>query len=379
MTASGREVTALPGDVAFAPPTSTWTPDRAARVKRGYASRLVPGHAITALVPSPAGPPQAGDLVLARVEQVGKLARLELRDSRRALLFPGDELVLAYGHRYAPDLLEAEVPDDLGPCELVSEGGVAGRILCSVAKLGVSTHLQPLGLLAAADGAVLNVRDAALPRLGSGGVRPPTIAFAGTAMNAGKTTSAAALILGLVRAGHRVGAAKVTGTGAGGDPWLMRDAGAAPVLDFTSAGHASTYRLDSAEVLDVLTLLTGHLAAAGVDVVVLEISDGVFQGETAALLADPRFAAAVDGIVFAGRDALGAVAGVRRLRSAGLPVLAVSGVLTASPLAAREARLALDGLLVLGPGELSHPLMAQSLLDEVRADAFPALAGARAQ
>ena len=45
----------------------------------------------------------------------------------------------------------------------------------------------------------------------------PVLIVAGTAMNAGKTTAAARLIKGLQRAGLRVGAAKVTGTGAGGD------------------------------------------------------------------------------------------------------------------------------------------------------------------
>src|SRR2546430_9351468 len=40
------------------------------------------------------------------------------------------------------------------------------------------------------------------------------------------------LVVGLRRRRLRVGAAKVTGTGAGGDPWLLTDAGASLVLDF---------------------------------------------------------------------------------------------------------------------------------------------------
>ena len=54
-------------------------------------------------------------------------------------------------------------------------------------------------------------------------------------MNSGKTTTVAAITHGLTAAGLRVGAMKVTGTGAGGDPFLFADAGAAEVLDFTSA------------------------------------------------------------------------------------------------------------------------------------------------
>ena len=48
------------------------------------------------------------------------------------------------------------------------------------------------------------------------------------------------MVKGLTGAGYRVGAAKVTGTGAGGDLWLMRDHGAYEALDFTDAGMATT-------------------------------------------------------------------------------------------------------------------------------------------
>ena len=43
-----------------------------------------------------------------------------------------------------------------------------------------------------------------------------------------------------------------TGTGAGIDVWLMSDAGADMVLDFTDAGFASTHRLSGAELETIL-------------------------------------------------------------------------------------------------------------------------------
>ena len=54
--------------------------------------------------------PLAGDLVLARVDELGQHKRLELVNSRRAFLFEGDEIVVAYGNRYAPDQFEGIVP-----------------------------------------------------------------------------------------------------------------------------------------------------------------------------------------------------------------------------------------------------------------------------
>ena len=69
--------------------------------------------------------PEAGDLVLARVEELGQHKRLELVSSRRARLFEGDEIVVAYGARYAPRQFEAVVPTRLEPCHLVAGGGIA--------------------------------------------------------------------------------------------------------------------------------------------------------------------------------------------------------------------------------------------------------------
>lgn len=69
----------------------------------------------------------------------------------------------------------------------------------------------------------------------------------------------------------------------------------------------------------------------------------------------------VDGVVFAAGDALGAVAGVAQLQALGLPVLAVSGVLTASPLAVQEVRSVLD-VPVWRRDELSDPVVAAALV-----------------
>jgi hypothetical protein len=71
--------------------------------------------------------------------------------------------------------------------------------------------------------------------------------------------------------------------------------------------------------------------------VLIEIADGVYQDETARLLMDPVFQSRVDRVVFASGEALGAAAGVGVLEGLGLTVAAVSGVVTSSPLAAREA------------------------------------------
>jgi len=221
------------------------------------------------------------------------------------------------------------------------------------------TRIMPVGLLGDARGRPLNLRQFAL-RPVTGGRRVPVLAVVGTSMNAGKTTAAADLIRGLVGAGHRVGSAKVTGTGAGGDTWHAIDAGAARVLDFTDAGVPSTYLASEAELLRVFTTLTGTLAASGVDAVILEVADGLPQRETAMLLRSPAFRDFVDGIVFAANDALGAVAGAQWLAAEGLSLKAVAGCLTASPLALRETAAAVDAP-VLTRAQLADPAGAAAL------------------
>ncbi len=297
--------------------------------------------------------PQAGDLVLARVEKIGHHKQIELPSGRKAKLFPGDEIIVSYGNRYAPDQFEAEIPQDLSPCHLVAAGGLAATVVSQHAKVAAPTTIQPIGLLGDRDGKPVNLRNWALPLICYVGKRPLTIAVVGSSMNSGKTTTAGNLIKGLVLSGKKVGAAKITGTGSGNDLWLMRDAGASRVIDFTDAGFASTYRVEPKEVETILDILTNNLAISGVDAIVLEIADGLYQQETSKLVSSPVFRDVVDGVVYASNSSLGASTGVKLLESYQLPVLAISGVVSSSPLAARETALA-TGLSVLNTEKLCN-------------------------
>lgn len=336
-----------------------------AHAKIAYTLRNVGLDEASSLVSDSNTLPQAGDMLLARVESVGQHGGVELRNGRRSTLFVGDEVVVCYGNRYAPDQFEAEVPGNLQPCHLVAAGGMAGTVLSSFSSMKVPTAIRPVGLLADSRGKVMNLADWKLPGIDYVGARPLTIAVVGTTMNSGKTTSLANLIRGLVASGKRVGAAKITGTGAGKDLWLMADAGASPTYDFTDAGYVSTYKLSAEKIEDIFVTLTGHLAHAGVDIIILEIADGIFQAETAALVASPLFKAGVDHIVFASRDSAGAVGGVEKIMRLGLDVVAISGVLTNSPLATSEA-IKFTGLPVVHTAKLCEPETCLALLQGKR-------------
>jgi hypothetical protein len=307
--------------------------------------------------------PKPGDLLLARVDAIGFHANLQLPDGRRRRLFVGDEIVVAYGNRYAPNQFEAVVPRSFGPCQLVAGGGVAGRVLSWHGRINKeATQITPLAWVAGATDAPANLRDYALPTLDRIPTpQPRTLVVCGTSMDSGKTQTAAFLVKGLSLAGLRVGFAKITGTGSSGDTWLLRDAGANPVLDFTDAGMASTYLEPAWEIQQVFMTLVGHLALANVDAIVLEIADGVLQVETAALLKSALFAASVDGVLFASGDAMGAMAGENWLRRNRLPLIALSGIVSSSPLQSQEATKS-TGLPVLDRQDLLRAQTALGLL-----------------
>ncbi|MBA3755192.1 MAG: DUF1611 domain-containing protein, partial [Nitrosomonas sp.] len=202
--------------------------------------------------------PNTGDMLLAKVTKIGHQNELEVMHDRHSALFIGDEIIVCYGNRYAPDQFEAQVPKDLGLCDLVAAGGIAART--NHRHANVSTSIQPIGLLADSNEKRINLKDTALPKLVRLFPHPYTVAVVGATTNAGQTTTVANMIRGLVNAGYTVGTAKVTGTGSAKDAELMTDAGAKLTLDFTHAGFPSTYLATPKQIDSILETLVTHLS-----------------------------------------------------------------------------------------------------------------------
>ncbi|WP_343970324.1 DUF1611 domain-containing protein [Pseudonocardia aurantiaca] len=338
----------------------TFGEERLERAKMGFALRHVPRSAMGTLIGGMVRP-RSGDVVLAVVSRLGQHRRIEQPSGRRAALHVGDEVLVAYADRYAPDQYEAEVPNDLRKTQLVASGGIASAALSRSLDVRNATDLLPVGLVGDDQGRPLNVADFAMKPVRPQRDRPLTVAVIGTSMNSGKTTIIHFLVRGLSRAGVRAGVTKVTGTGSGNDYWVMIDAGAHLMLDFTDVGLASTYRQPMQQVERTFVELLDHLTASGTDVNFVEIADGIYQRETSRLIEAEVFRSSVDVVIFAAADAMGAAAGVAHLRGLGLKVAAVSGRITRSPLATREAERVL-GLPVLGIPELVDPVAASAVI-----------------
>src|SRR5699024_2811637 len=194
--------------------------------------------------------PRSGDVVIARVTEILNHKRVETPESRKAILFEGALIMLAYGHRFRSDQFLAHVPGSLAPCHLVAAGGIAGVVTESHEDMEDPTIIEPIGLLADHNG-VVNISQFAphqtpgelnsAPLVGSQQRRPEVIAVLGTAMNSGKPTTMAWLVTGLSHSGPSVGAGKLTGSAARTDPMIYHDAGADQVLDFADVGQPTAF------------------------------------------------------------------------------------------------------------------------------------------
>jgi hypothetical protein len=298
----------------------------------------------------PAEPRRLGDFVAAKVTHIGEHEFLEDPHGRRMRLYPGDVIVGALGNRYATDFYEGYLPGVDDPVHLLTAGGLIGTVASAHTSRGAPTELEVLGAITNALGGALNADDVAVPAAPPARPALGTIVVLGSAMNSGKTTTVASIVRGLSRAGLRVGAGKVTGSGSGKDHWAYVDAGARTVCDFLDFGMPSTFGYPLGRLVSTMYGIRDRLVDEGASVVVLEIADGVLQEETRALAAElPRLA---DQVLLAVGDALGAVAGAEVLGELGVTPRAITGLVTASPLATREAAAAV-GVPVLSPAELA--------------------------
>lgn len=311
------------------------------------------------------GAARSGDLVLGRVVQVGAHPRLQLADGRHSDLYEGDLLVVACGSRYASDQFEGVAQLEEFGADLLAGGGCLGTVRVRHARMRAPTRVQPLGLLVDGGGSVVNLSHFAMPPVPYAGSMK-IMGVVGASMNAGKTAAVASLVHGLEQAGHRTAAIKATGTGAFGDWWAYHDAGASFVTDFTDAGMVSTYQQPLQRLREGLDSMLGAAEAAGCEVAVVELADGVLQEEARALLLDDFVRQYFGAFLFAAPDALAALGGQACMQALGYPILALTGLMTASPLNVKEAGKA-TGLPVYSREALRDASTAAGLLMQLPA------------
>ncbi len=335
-------INAIPPVPGIAFPTLSFHRDRLTNLaaepalpRWSWACRIMePGT--TQIVSQPLGyVPAAGDLAVVEVEEMGFHERITTQDNLRLRIYPGDRIVGVFGNRYATDAYEGEV-DGLHELSLLTAGGMIGTVRSRHRSVKRPTRVKFLGFVADSNGEVVNLKTAGFQKAAPTQAPRNLVAVVGTGMNAGKTTSCVKLIKAISQQGHRVAACKLTGSVSNRDQDEMRSASAVQVLDFSDYGFPSTYLCGKDELMDLFGTMMAGLEPANADVTVMEIADGILQRETAMLLEDESIRQQLSGVVLAADNALSARYAVSRLESLGHRVLAVTGVLTSSPLCMRE-------------------------------------------
>jgi hypothetical protein len=279
--------------------------------------------------------PTPGDLVVARVTEIGAHSRLVTADNKRLRIHPGDVIVGVFGNRYATDAFEAEVRGTQN-LSLLTGGGMIGTVRSKHKDTGKPTGVSFIGFLNDQQGRRINLKERkfvpALPQRAVNNL----IVVVGTSMNSGKTTASTKLIKGLVDRGLRVAACKLTGSVSNRDQDEMRSAAPVFVTDFSDYGFPSTYLCAKEELIALFHTMLADVEKRDPDVVVMEIADGVLQRETAMLLEEPVVRDAIKGLVLTARSGMSALYAVDWLNRMNNRVIAVSGAMTSSPLSVLE-------------------------------------------
>ncbi|NIN76698.1 MAG: DUF1611 domain-containing protein [Planctomycetales bacterium] len=303
--------------------------------KWGWACRAVDPQAAYLLPGDDSLPPVVGDVALVEVTAVKNHTRIVTRDHQRLRIYEGDQLVGVFGNRYATDAFEAQVAagDQL---HLLTSAGMIGTVVSRNQKIQAPTQLRMLGHLATRGGRRINLLNHRQQTALSPNFTAQVVLAVGTGMNSGKTTTAAKLVKALVRRKVRVAACKLTGSVCHRDLSELQAAGAQDTRDFSDYGFPSTYLCQQDDLVNLYQAMLADSQAIRPDVVVMEIADGVLQRETELLLSDPSVQRYVRGVVLAAPCSASALFGAEQIRRHGLEVIAVSGIISNSPLFMRE-------------------------------------------
>ncbi len=280
--------------------------------------------------------PRAGDLVLARVEEVNPVyPALELPDGSDVILEPGMTIVGALGSRRALHGFSGDVPHPLfvgQPIQLLNKGGVIGECTAFHRNLEWPTLLTYLGTIIEEERPV-NLVDAALPFVDDPLPNVPLVFVLGTCMNSGKTTVCRTIIEGFSKRKFDIHAGKVAGVACRRDLNVMASSGSGKVLSFHDFGLPSS--ADVSSLVQVARSMVHHLSQPRPDFIVLEMGDGILGGyHVSSLFADRELLGRQVCMIICANDLMGSWGAIEWLRQNGIDTtcqpLLVSGPVTDS-------------------------------------------------
>jgi hypothetical protein len=183
--------------------------------------------------------PRVGDVAIVQVGAIGHHTRMTTADGHKLRLYPDDVLAGVFGNRYATDAFEGEV-QTLDELHILTDAGMIGTVRSRHKDTSRPTTLRFLGYLAGETGERVNLKALRFRPVKPDNGPKNILLVVGTAMNSGKTTTAAKLVKALLRRGVRVAACKLTGSVCQRDRGEFSATGAHFARDFSDYGFPST-------------------------------------------------------------------------------------------------------------------------------------------
>lgn len=280
--------------------------------------------------------PEAGDVVVVEVTKVANHTRIYTADNKFLRIFKGDIIVGTLGYRYASDAFHANTID-LSNLHLLTNSGLIGTVSEKHSSLIEPTRLKLIGtVVKKSNQENINLKTAFFKP----GIKefnyPPVIFIVGTGMNSGKTTTTARIGRSLVEVGISVSILKVTGSVSYRDIFEFEAIGANYTADFSDYGFPSTYLCSQEELVELYARMLEDTMPSKPDVVLIEIADGILQRETQLLLKSEIAKSTSIGVVLTALCACSALTLVEKVKQLNYNPIAVSGIITNSPLFIRE-------------------------------------------
>ncbi|MHB8972497.1 MAG: hypothetical protein ACYC3X_21465 [Pirellulaceae bacterium] len=293
-----------------------------------------PDTGVTRCAPDKCAGP--GDVVIVRVEKVSNHSRIYSADGRFSQLYPGDTLVGVFGTRYATDAFHA-LKIDPEKLHLLTNAGLIGTVCARHSSRTAPTTVKLIGYaIDKNNGCHLNLKDRFFKPLKTIPMDVPLLLSVGTGMNSGKTTTTARVGRALIDRGYRIAILKVTGSVSHRDLHEFEATGAQFVHDFSDYGFPSTYLSGEEELLGLFCRMVHDAVETHPDFILAEIADGIFQQEVQLLLKSKLVQAATAGVILTAACAPSAICLSAEISALGYRPIAVSGLITNSPLFVQE-------------------------------------------
>jgi hypothetical protein len=285
--------------------------------------------------------PVAGDVALFKVSRIGENKALVTNTNKRMRIYVGDLIVGVFGNRYATDAFEGEV-EGIRNLSLLTASGMVGTLKSKHRSVGKPTRVSFIGFLQFMTGQRINLKQIKFIKSQPKSRLKNLILIIGSGMNSGKTTTCSKMIKSFSQMGIKIAACKLTGSVSHRDQYEMTSAAAAYTIDFSDYGFPSTYKCDKQELIDLFNTMVADIEKIDPDVTVMEIADGILQRETSLLLSEPLIKKSTKGILLTADSAPAALYAVNYLKRLRYNIIAVSGVMTSSPLYIREFQMKSD-------------------------------------